>query len=148
NDYKGFAPSRVVHDFYEFDAQKVGFCGGGGLDARFDITPIGFAMGALPPGTPRWGKEYKAALAHNFTRTMEVFSHGTSLPVENNSIIFDPIVKDVWGLLALCMTYQDHSDDFKLINFLNACAGELLDAVGAVKYWGFPATTQNLAFHL
>ena len=27
NDYKGFADSRVLHDFYELDAQKVGFYG-------------------------------------------------------------------------------------------------------------------------
>ena len=79
NDYKGFAVSRIIHDFYELDPQKVGFYGGGGVDARFDLTPIGFATGALPPDTPRWGKGFKDALAHNFTRTMEVMSHGTSL---------------------------------------------------------------------
>jgi len=148
NDYKGFAPSRVVHDFYELDPQKVGFYGGGGLDARFDMTPIGFATGFLPPGSPRWGKEYKALLAHNFTRTMEVFSHGTSLPVENNSMSLDPDVKDAWGLPALRMTYRDHPDDLKLISYLDARAGELLDAAGAVKHWSFPAAVQNQAFHL
>lgn len=54
NDYKGFAVSRILQDFYELDPEKVGFCGGGGLDARFDVTPIAFAVegGALPPGTP------------------------------------------------------------------------------------------------
>src|SRR5207244_3258560 len=56
NDYKGYAVSRVLHDFYELDPQKVGFYGGGGLDARFDFTPISFAFGGLPPGTPRWEK--------------------------------------------------------------------------------------------
>jgi len=34
NDYKGYCVSRVLHDFYELDAQKVGFYGGGGLDAE------------------------------------------------------------------------------------------------------------------
>src|SRR5499425_2162731 len=71
NDYKGFAVSRILHDFYELDANKVGFYGGGGLDARFDFTPIMFAFGGLPPGTPRWGKGFKDAIAHNFTRSME-----------------------------------------------------------------------------
>src|SRR6266568_2173242 len=65
NDYKGYAVSRVLHDFYELDPQKVGFYGGGGLDARFDFTPISFAFGGLPPGTPRWGKDFKAALAQD-----------------------------------------------------------------------------------
>src|SRR5215467_992938 len=135
NDYKGFAPSRVVHDFYELDPQKVGFYGGGGLDARFDLTPMAFALGSLPPGSPRWGQDYKALLAHNYTRTMEVFTHGTSLPVENNSFSLDPTLKDAWGLPALRMTYRDHPDDLKLIDWLNHRASELLDAAGAIKHW-------------
>ena len=98
NDYKGFAVSRIIHDFYELDAQKVGFYGGGGIDARFDLTPIGFAMGGLPPGTPRWGKGFKDTMAHNFTRTMEIMSHGTSLPLETNGFSLDADVKDDWGL--------------------------------------------------
>jgi len=148
NDYKGFAVSRVLHDFYELDAQRVGFYGGGGLDARFDFTPISFAMGGLPPGAPRWGKDFKAAISHDFTRTMEVFCHGTSLPLENNSFSLDPQLRDAWGLPALRMTYKDHPDDLKLLNYLSARASELLDAAGAQKHWSFPATEQNLAFHL
>ena len=148
NDYKGFAVSRVLHDFYELDAAKVGFCGGGGLDARFDMTPIAFALGALPPGSPRWGVSYKELLAHNFTRTLEIFCHGTSLPVENNSFDLDPDVKDAWGLPALRLTYKDHPDDLKLCTWLYARANELLDAAGAVKKWSFPVQEQQFAVHL
>jgi len=148
NDYKGFAVSRIFHDFYELDAQKVGFYGGGGVDARFDLTPISFAMGALPPGTPRWGKDFKATLAHNFTRTMEIFGHGTSLPLETNSFSLDPDLKDAWGLPALRMTYKDHPDDLKLSNWLNARSLELLDAAGAKQKWNFPAQEQQFAVHL
>ena len=113
NDYKGFAVSRVLHDFYELDHDKVGFYGGGGLDARFDFTPAALAMGGLPPGTPRWGKEYKKVLRQNFTRTLEIFCHATSLPVESNSFSLDPDVKDAWGLPALRMTFRDHPERFK-----------------------------------
>src|SRR5690348_15367565 len=148
NDYKGYAVSRVLHDFYELDPQKVGFYGGGGLDARFDFTPISFAFGGIPPGTPRWGKDFKAALAQDFNRTMEIFCHGTSLPVENNSFSLDPDVKDAWGLPALRLTYKDHPDDLRLTDWLNARASELLDAAGAVKKWSFPAQEQQFAVHL
>ena len=148
NDYKGYAVSRVLHDFYELDAQKVGFYGGGGLDARFDITPIGFAMGGLPPGSPAWGKNFKSALANNFTRTMEIFCHGTSLPVEDNSFSLDPDLKDAWGLPALRLTYKDHPDDLKLAFWLNDRALELLDAAGAQKKWTLPITEQQFAVHL
>jgi choline dehydrogenase-like flavoprotein len=138
NDYKGFAVSRIFHDFYELDTQKVGFYGGGGLDARFDMTPVGFAMGALPPDTPHWGKGFKDTLAHNFTRTMEIFAHATSLPLENNSFSLDPEVKDAWGLPALRMTYKDHPDDLKVARWLNQRGLELLDAAGAKQKWSFP----------
>jgi choline dehydrogenase-like flavoprotein len=148
NDYKGFAVSRILHDFYELDTQKLGFYGGGGLDARLDVTPINFAMGLLPPDTPRWGKEFKAVLANNFTRTMEVMGHGTSLPVESNSFSLDPEVKDAWGLPALRMTYKDHPDDLKLSKFLSDRSMELLDAAGAKQKWTFPPSEQEFAVHL
>jgi choline dehydrogenase-like flavoprotein len=148
NEYKGFTVSRILHDFYELDPQKVGFYGGGGLDARFGSTPVSFAMGELPPGTPRWGKGFKDALAYNYTRTMEVMSHGTSLAVENNSFSLDPELKDAWGLPALRVTYKDHPDDLKLANWLNARSLELLDAAGAQKKWSFPVGEQQFGVHL
>jgi choline dehydrogenase-like flavoprotein len=157
NDYKAFAVSRVFHDFYELDPQKVGFYGGGGLDARFDFAPISFATGGfpadthrkgLPPDTPRWGKGLKDALRHNFTRTMEIFCHGTSLPLETNSFSLDPDLKDAWGLPALRLTYKDHPDDLKLCHWMNARALELLDAAGAQKKWSHPIEEQQFGVHL
>jgi choline dehydrogenase-like flavoprotein len=148
NDYQGFAVSRVLHDFYELDHEKVGFYGGGGLDARFDLTPIGFALGSLPPGSPRWGKNYKSMLQNNFVRTMEVFGHGTSLAREENSFSLDAELKDAWGLPALRMTYRDHPDDIKLANWLGARSLELLAAAGAKQKWTLPVTEQEFAVHL
>jgi choline dehydrogenase-like flavoprotein len=148
NDYKGYVDSRILHDFYQLDAQKVGFYGGGGLDARFDMTPIGFGLGALPPGTPRWGKQYKAALAYNFTRTFQVMGHGTSLPVADNSFSLDPELKDAWGLPALRLTYKDHPDDLKLAQWLAARSLELLDAAGAKQKWHLPIEEQQFGVHL
>ena len=148
NDYKGYAVSRILHDFYELDAQKVGFYGGGGLDARYDMTPIGFAFGGLPPGSPRWGKDYKDLLAHNFTRSFEIFGHGTSLPVEDNSFSLDPDLKDAWGLPARRMTYKDHPDDIKLAHWLADRSMELLDAAGAKQKWTYPIGEQQFGVHL
>ncbi|HXN25057.1 MAG TPA: GMC family oxidoreductase [Candidatus Dormibacteraeota bacterium] len=157
NDYKGYAVSRVLHDFYELDPQKVGFYGGGGLDARFDFTPITFAMGGyplseapggLPPKTPRWGKAFKDALSHDFTRTMKIGCHGTSLPVEANSFSLDPDLKDAWGLPALRMTYKNHRDDLKLAAWQQARALELLDVAGARMKWHTLVEEDDFAFHL
>lgn len=148
NDYKGFCVSRIFHDFYELDHEKVGWYGGGGLDARFDFTPASFAMGGLPPDTPKWGKEFKKALRHNFTRTMEIFCHGTSLAVESNSFSLDPEVKDAWGLPALRMTFRDHPNDLKMMEWMRERALELLDAAGAKQKWAQPVQEQQFAVHL
>jgi len=145
NDYKGFAASRVLHDFYELDPQRVDFYGGGALDARFTYTPYFFALAGLPPGTPRWGTSFKDALSHNFSRTMDIHASGTSLPLETNSFSLDPDLRDAWGLPALRVTYKDHPDDLKLVNWLNDRALELLDAAGAVKRWSQPVHEQQFA---
>jgi choline dehydrogenase-like flavoprotein len=127
---------------------KVGFYGGGGLDARFDFTPFFFALGGLPPETPRWGSGFKAALSHNFARTMEIHSSGTSLPLETNSFSLDPDLKDAWGLPALCMTYRDHPDDLKLANWLNNRALEILDAADVRQKWSLPIVEQQFTLSL
>ena len=51
NEYKSVVATRVLHDFYRSDPKR-GFYGGGGLDARFDSYPAGFALGGLPPDMP------------------------------------------------------------------------------------------------
>jgi choline dehydrogenase-like flavoprotein len=147
NDYTSAAVSRVLHDFYEIDP-KLGFYGGGGLDARFGQTPIGFALGSVPPGVPRFGKAYKSWLADSFSRTMYVSCHATSLPLEDNSISLDPDVKDAWGLPVLCMTYKDHPDDLKTVGYLQARAQELLAASPATHVWAPPVREATRAVHL
>jgi choline dehydrogenase-like flavoprotein len=87
-------------------------------------------------------------LAQNFTRTFEVFSHTTSLPLQNNSFSLDPDVKDAWGLPALRMTYKDHPDDVKFARWLNDKGLQLLDAAGAKQKWSFPIDEQQFAVHL
>jgi choline dehydrogenase-like flavoprotein len=147
NEYKSVVVTRVIHDFYETDPKR-GFYGGGGIDARFDFYPIGFALGALPPKSPRWGREYKALLKECFTHSMSVFGHSTSLPVAGNSISLDPRVKDFWGVPAIRVTYKDHPDDISTMKFFLARNLELLDAARATRTWEFPVEEQTLGMHL
>ena len=112
------------------------------------FLPIGFALGGLPQDAPRWGTAYKALLKEYFTRTMYVIAHTTSLPVETNSISLDPNVNDAWGLPAIRVTYQDHPDDMRTMNFLLQRSGELLEAAGAVKKWEYPVEEQTFSLHL
>ena len=147
NDYRGVTVSRVLHDYYDSDSRR-GFWGGGGIDARFDWSPINFAMGALPKDVPRWGEGFKAALAECFPRTMRLLAHSTCLAVETNSISLDPTLKDAWGLPALRLTYKNHPDDLKVLRFLQARAREILEATGARKIWTDPVEEFTLSGHL
>ena len=146
NEYKSVAVTRVLHDFYELDP-KLGFYGGGGLDARFGMTPMLFALWAVPDGAPSWGNAYKSWL-QSFSRTMIVAGHATSLPMETNSVSLDPDLKDAWGLPALCMTYKDHPDDLKTVRYLNDRAADLMHAAKARKVWTWPVEEQSFAVHL
>jgi choline dehydrogenase-like flavoprotein len=79
---------------------------------------------------------------------MQIFCHGTSLPVESNSFSLDPDVKDAWGLPALRMTFRDHPNDLKMMEWMRARAMEILDAAGAKTKWSFPVQEQQFAVHL
>jgi choline dehydrogenase-like flavoprotein len=147
NGYRGVHVSRVIQDFYEVDS-ALGFVGGGGIDTRFDLTPIGFALDGLPEGTPRWGAGLKQALRRDYTRTLYALAHTTSLPVETNSVSLDPEVKDAWGLPALRVTFQEHENDVRLYRWFMDRNLELLDAAGAVARWEFPLDTYYPAVHL
>jgi choline dehydrogenase-like flavoprotein len=147
NEFKGVQNSRMVLDFYETDPRR-GFCGGGGIDARFGKYPIIFALGGLPPAAPTWGEGFARALAEQYTRTMFFGVHGTSLPIETNSIAIDPVLKDAWGLPCMRVTYLDHADDLKNSAFLVDRATEIADAAGALKTWPEPIEPQTQAVHL
>ena len=149
NEYKGVQASRVIHDFYETD-EKRGFYGGGGIDARslWSATPIFHALLGMPPDVPRWGKKFKEAFAHNFTRQMTLACATTSLAMDRNNITLDPNNTDQWGRAAIRATYRDHDDDLSMAGFLQDRAMEILDAAGAEKAWADPIHPTDGGEHL
>jgi choline dehydrogenase-like flavoprotein len=147
NEYKSVQVTRILHDFYDSDPKR-GFYGGGGMDGRYQQYPIAFALGALPPDAPGWGSEYKRLLSEYFNRTMMVAGHTTSLPVESNNVTLHPTVKDDWGLPALRITYTDHDDDLKIMQFMVDRSKEIAAAAGAQKVWSFPVQISGGTAHL
>src|SRR5258708_8420613 len=97
NDYKGVNVSRMIHDYYDSDAKR-GFYGGGGIDARFDWSPINFALSALPPDVPRSGEGFQAAPAEYFPGALRLIAHSTRLPVYPHSVRLDTQLTDAAGL--------------------------------------------------
>jgi choline dehydrogenase-like flavoprotein len=147
NEFKSVQNTRMVLDFYETDPKR-GFYGGGGIDARFGKYPITFALEGLPRGAPTWGEGFARELARQFPRTMAFGCHGTSLPLETNSITLDPTMKDAWGLPCIRATYTDHPDDLKNAAFLAGHATDIAHAAGALAVWSAPVIAQTLAVHL
>ncbi len=147
NEYKGAVVSRIVHDFYDADPKR-GFYGGGGIDARFNSGPLGFALNWLPEDVPRWGSAYKRALRDYYTHTVRFAGHTTSLPVETNSVSLDPDHTDRWGRPALRLTYTDHPDDMATKRWFQARAHELMEAAGAARIWSQPVREATGGVHL
>jgi choline dehydrogenase-like flavoprotein len=145
NEYKSVQVTRILHDFYDSDPRR-GFYGGGGLDARIGPQPIMWAQRMTFAG-PRWGSEYKARLAE-FPRSMMVACHGTSLPVETNSVTLDPELKDAWGMPAIRTTYRDHPDDLANGRFLQDRGAEIMEAAGALRIVKPPVAEQAFSMHL
>jgi choline dehydrogenase-like flavoprotein len=132
NEYKSVQVTRILHDFYDADPKR-GFYGGGGIDARMGSQPLGWAL-ASGGDMPLWGTELKERL-EAFPRSMMSTAHCTSLAVETNSVSIDPELKDAWGIPAIRVTYQDHSDDLAMAKFLQDRALEIMRAAGAEKVW-------------
>ena len=134
-----------MHDFYDSDPKR-GFYGGGGIDSRIGPQPIVWADRIGEEG-PFWGSAFKARLAE-FPRTMQVASHGTSLPLATNCVELDPELKDAWGMPAMRVSYKDHPDDLANVRFLQARAAEIMEAAGALKVTSAPIKPQTSSVHL
>ncbi len=147
NGFKGIVATRIIWDLYELDP-KLGLYGGGGFDFRFDSTPIPYAFNYMPPDAPRWGSAFKKALAHHYNRSLLAYGHTSSLPVETNNISIDPTLKDAWGVPALRLTYSEHPQDLKLMEYFAKKGKELLDAAGATKSWAHEIRGQEFSVHL
>lgn len=144
-----------------FDEQFNTFAGAGALGTtcddfngdNFDHSNVKFLHGAMiavlqmgnrpiqlqnnvPAGTPTWGAAYKKALNYNYTRNMNVYAQGASLPHKNNYLDLDPTYKDAYGLPLLRMTYNFTPQDRELQKyFVDKCAEVALklDGVKSIR---------------
>jgi choline dehydrogenase-like flavoprotein len=132
NEYKSVQATRVIHDFYDADPKR-GFYGGGGIDARIGMQPIGWSL-VSGGDLPSWGKQFKERL-EAFPRSMMAAGHTTSLPLASNNVSLDPELKDAWGIPAIRLTYRDHPDDLAFARFMQDRSYEIMDAAGAKKIW-------------
>ena len=106
-----------------------------------DRGPLGFIGGAyvntsargaapikgkvVPPGTPRWGREWKKAVAYNYRRNMAITSHGTCLSYRHNYLDLDPTYKDAYGLPLLRMTFEGNDNELRMMKYIDERCAEI-----------------------
>jgi gluconate 2-dehydrogenase alpha chain len=79
------ALGSVIDDFNgdNFDHGPLGFVGGGYIACNVTgARPI--LHHPVPPGTPRWGRERKQAVARHYNSTTSVGLHSSSMAHRNN----------------------------------------------------------------
>jgi choline dehydrogenase-like flavoprotein len=149
NGWKSIPSTRVIHDFYEIDANE-GFYGGGGIDSRHPSRglPMGFAMNPSLSTGASWGSDYKNSLAHEFSHSAAFTGHTTSIPMSRNNVSLDPNFTDKWGRPALRTTFQDHPDDIACMEFFRQRCDELMVAAGAINHISFAPPASEGGVHL
>jgi gluconate 2-dehydrogenase alpha chain len=144
-----------VSVFYDQDVRLNPFMGAGALGTviddfngdNFDHSGLGFVGGAyiacnvtgarpilhhpVPPGTKRWGLEWKQAVARHYNHTLSVGCHGSSASRRQNYLSLDPTYKDAFGRPLLRLTFDFSENDRRMSRFVTDRAEEIARAMGA-----------------
>jgi len=117
----------MLDDFHgnpSFDRAGIGAVGGATLGAGINSgRPIGYHP--VPPGTPRWGAEWKKAVAKWYLRAMAITVTGSNMPSRYNHYDLDPTYKNAFGLPLMRLTYNFTDNDRKIMAFVGQKAAEL-----------------------
>ena len=133
------ASGTMINDFAgdSFDHAPHGFIGGSYIGAiNTNGRPIEYHP--VPPGTPKWGRGWKEAVARHYNHTVSMTIHGSSMPRRANYLDLDPTYKDAWGQPLLRMTFDFPQNDLKMAQFVTDRAVEIGNAMGARVVAGSP----------
>jgi gluconate 2-dehydrogenase alpha chain len=133
NLYAGAGSLGMNLDDYNgdnFDHKDVKFIHG----ASISIGQTGFrpiANNAVPPDTPLWGKDFKAASVKYANSALSVGAQGSSMPWKHHYIDLDPTYKDVFGDPLPRMTFDFEEQDEQLAVFMAGKCAEIMKEMGA-----------------
>ncbi len=115
------------------DRSKLGFVGGAYVNcANSGASPI--KSKPLPHGTPRWGGEWKKAVAQNYRRVLGIHIHGSCMSYRQNYLDLDPTYKDANGLPLLRMTFDWNQNERKMLTWVYERCTEIAKAMKPAKY--------------
>jgi gluconate 2-dehydrogenase alpha chain len=121
----------IIDDFNgdNFDHRGLGFIGGGYLGAlNTGARPI--ETHPVPDKTPKWGAEFKHAMASNYLRTVPIVTHGAVMSHRGNYLDLDPTWRDALGRPLLRMTFDFTDNEHRMSDYLTEKAAAFGRAVG------------------
>ncbi len=137
-DDKNFNPfvasgsiGMCIDDFNgdNFDHGPAGFVGGGYLGAvQTNGRPI---LGTLTPkGTPKWGAEWKRAVATNYLSAYQAVSHGSCYSYRDAYLDLDPTYTDHLGRKLMRITFDFHENELRMSQYLTERLAGVVEAMG------------------
>jgi gluconate 2-dehydrogenase alpha chain len=129
------ALGQVVDDFNGdgFDHGGLGFVGGAGINTGpTNGRPI--QTRPTPPGTPRWGAQWKQATKKSYLRFFTLGSQGSSYATYTNHLDLDPTYKDRFGQPLLRMTFDFPDNDIRMSNYVTDKMEEIAKALKPREY--------------
>src|SRR6185312_10123234 len=125
------ALGMIIDDFNgdNFDHTGLGFIGGGYLGAlNTGARPI--ETHPVPDKSPKWGAEFKRAIAENYVKTVPIVTHGAVMSHRNNYLDLDPTWRDTFGRPLMRMTFDFTDNEHKMSDYLTDKAAEIGRAMG------------------
>lgn len=112
-----------------FDHSGLGFFGGGSIR----VTPIGAAPIAsrpVPPGTPRWGAQWKRETVKAYLSTLSIGCEASSYATRGNYLSLDPTYTDRLGRPLLRVTFDFPENDLKMARYCTSKVAEIARVMG------------------
>ncbi|MDQ2081113.1 GMC family oxidoreductase [Xanthobacteraceae bacterium Astr-EGSB] len=132
NPFMGAGALGTAIDDYNgdnFDHSGLGFLGGAYVAAyTTGARPIEYHP--VPPGTPRWGVDWKKAVRRHYNHTVGLTIHGSSMSARGNYLDLDPTYVDAYGQPLLRMTFDFPDSDVKMANYVAARTTEIARLMG------------------
>lgn len=88
----------------------------------------------VPPGTPTWGAEYKAAMIKYYNRIVGFGMQAAVMPVRQNYLDLDPTYKDVYGLPLIRMTYDWADNEKNMATYMSGVVEKIAKAINPSRY--------------
>ena len=121
----------VVDEFHANDAFDRSMMGAvGGATIRVGLAsgrPIAYRP--VPPGTPRWGSEWKKATAKWYLRAMNIGVTGSNMPNRYHAYDLDPTYKNMFGQPLMRMTFDYKENEHKMGRHIAGVINEIAKAM-------------------